>query len=92
MGGGIYGGKYPKVRGKGNYGNNDAGVSREANPGEFNPIKREFVGSGTNEYTFYSENRGVLVVTAKNFIEAWRRAKTLGYSRKNYVSGNRGKK
>lgn len=62
----------------------DAGTSRQAGAGDATPFKREFVGSGQSEYTFYSETKGALTVRANSFEEAWRIAKARGYSRRRY--------
>ena len=62
----------------------DAGTSRQAEGGNVTPFKREFIGSGQNEYTFYSETKGILTVRADSFEKAWREAKARGYSRRRY--------
>lgn len=82
----IYMGKYSSANpeGTGYYGNNDAGTKREANPNDVNPFKREFIGSGEHEYTFYSATKGLLTIRADSFEEAWRQARARGYSRRNY--------
>ena len=79
------GGKYADrlVNADGYYGRYDAGslqnfVEKEAG------TKREFIGSDVHEYTFYSETKGTLTITAKSFEEALRIANIRGYKRKNY--------
>jgi len=62
----------------------DAGTSRQAGANEAISFKREFIGSGTQEYPFYSDTKGVLVVRAESYEEAWRIAKARGYSRRRY--------
>ncbi len=77
---GKIGGKHQRI---GYYGNNDAGVRQE---GKSNTAgqKHEFEGSQSQEYTFYSPSKGTITITARSFDEAWRKAKILGYSRRNY--------
>lgn len=79
----TYGGKRKAVPSE--FSDKDAGTKRKMRS-ETAGTKREFKGSKSNEYTFYSPTRGTLVVTATSFEEAWRRAKALGYSRRNYRS------
>ena len=81
-----YMGKYQgaNIEARGYFGNNTAGNPREANPNDINPFKREFIGSGQHEYTFYSDTKGVLTVIADSFEEAWRQAKARGYSNRRY--------
>lgn len=80
---GKRGGKYPIVDAYGYYGNNTAGTPRDIGSNDAG-IKREFIGSGTKEYTFYSATKGVLTVRADSFEEAWRQAKARGYSNRRY--------
>ena len=75
------GGKYPKVDASGYYGTNTAGNPREFMGNEAG-VKREFIGSGTKEYEFYSDTKGILTVRAESYPEAWRIAKARGYSRR----------
>lgn len=79
------GGKYADrlVNADGYYGRNDAGTPDTFTPKEAG-TKREFIGSDVKEYTFYSETKGTLTITAKTFEEALRIARTRGYRRKNY--------
>lgn len=79
----TYGGKRGAMTSE--FSDKDAGTKRKMKR-ETVGTKREFKGSKSNEYTFYSPSRGTLVVTATSFEEAWRRAKALGYSRRNYRS------
>jgi len=78
-----YGGKRGAMTSE--FSDKDAGTKRTMKR-ETAGTKREFKGSKSNEYTFYSPSKGTLVVTATSFEEAWRRAKALGYSRRNYRS------
>lgn len=78
----VYGGKYPKLN-RGYYGNAEAGNKTEG-LGSFNPDKREFVGSDSNEYTFSDNIHGIITITAKNFEEAVRKARAFGYRRSDY--------
>ena len=77
------GGKHAKVDAQGYFGRNTAGDKQEFT-GKEAGVKREFVGSGSRQFVFYSETRGILTVLADSFAEAWRLAKSRGYSRKNY--------
>lgn len=79
----TYGGKRGAMTSE--FSDKDAGTKRKAKS-DTAGTKREFKGSSSNEYTFYSSTRGTLVITATSFEEAWRRAKALGYSRRNYRS------
>ena len=74
---GEIGGKRQRL---GYYGNNKAGVKQE---GKHNTAgqKREFEGSQSQEYVFYS-SKGSITISARSYEEAWRKAKTLGYSRR----------
>lgn len=67
----------------GYYGNDIAGQKHELVPKEWG-TKREFVGAGTEEFVFYDRVHGTLIVTARNFQEAWRVARMRGYSRRSY--------
>ena len=80
-----YAGKYPDLSTQrfGASGENDAGQSYALVPKDAG-IKREFIGSDSNTYTFYKENLGYYTVTATSFEDALRIAKTRGYNRKNY--------
>ncbi len=78
------GGKYSNARfANGYFGRNDAGTPQEFR-GARAGTKREFIGSGTQEYTFFSESRGALTVRADSFEEAWRLARLRGYRKNNY--------
>ena len=78
------GGKYSKARdASGYYGTGEAGTKHELREQEWG-TKREFIGSGEKEYTFYSETRGTLTIRADNYWEALRLAKARGYSRRQY--------
>ena len=74
---GSRGGKYPAL---GYYGNNTAGVPHEFE-GKDVGTRREFIGSGENEYVFEGEH-GTLTIRADSWQEAWRIAKARGYKRK----------
>jgi hypothetical protein len=79
----VYRGKYfgQNLQAQGYYGTNIAGNVRHANPNDAG-VKREFIGSGTKEYNFYSDTQGVLTVRADSYQEAWRIAKARGYKRR----------
>ena len=84
MGKGARGGKRSgSLLTGGYYGSNTAGIPREFE-GKEAGTKREFIGSGSNEYVFYSETRGILTVRADSFEQAWRIARSRGYSRKRF--------
>lgn len=83
MGKGKYGGKYPKVEATGYYGSNVAGTYREAEPNTAGESQE--IGEGSQRFTFYSKTHGTLTIWADSFEEAWRQAKTRGYSRRNYM-------
>lgn len=77
------GGKYSNATfANGYFGKNDAGTLREARSNTAGQSKH--MGHGDNEYTFYSKTHGYLTVRADSFAEAWRRARLLGYSKRNY--------
>ena len=78
--GGKFSGNMPNT---GYYGTNTAGQKHELQKREWG-TKREFIGSGQKEYTFYSETRGTLTVRATDYWEALRIAKSRGYSRRRY--------
>lgn len=76
------GGKYSKINsGFGYYGNNTAGQPHKLIENTAG-VKREFIGSGTKEYTFYSDTKGMLTVRADSYQDAWKQAKNRGYSRR----------
>lgn len=78
------GGKYSGATfANGYFGRNDAGTPREFK-GATAGTQREFIGSGTQEYTFFSKTRGALTIRANSFEEAWRLAKLRGYNKRNY--------
>lgn len=79
---GEIGGKRQRL---GYYSNNEAGIKHE---GKSNTAgqKREFEGSQTQEYTFYSPSKGTITIPARSFEEALRKARVLGYNRRNYRS------
>ena len=81
----VYGGKYqgPNIEARGYYGTNTAGVAHEFDPNSAG-VKREFIGSGTKEFVFYSATRGILTVRADSYEEAWQIAKSRGYSKRRY--------
>lgn len=83
MGKGKYGGKYPPIDASGYYGRHEAGIPQDFT-GQEAGTKREFIGSGTKEYNFYSKTRGILTVRADSYEEAWRIAKARGYSRRRF--------
>lgn len=83
MGKGRYGGKYPKIDASGYYGSAEAGTKQNPNPAEAGTGRE--LGIGSKRFTFYSETHGTLTVWADSFEEAWRQAKTRGYSRRNYM-------
>jgi len=84
MGKGVNGGKYAGSRmARGYYGTDVAGQKHELVEKEWG-TKREFVGAGTEEFVFYDRVHGTLIVTARNFQEAWRIARMRGYSRRSY--------
>lgn len=62
---------------------NTAGQRHELRQREWG-TKRKFVGSGTKEYTFYSETRGTLTVRADDYWAALKIARSRGYSRRRY--------
>ena len=77
------GGKYSNVTfANGDFGRNDAGTAREARPNTAGQSRE--MGHGDGTYTFYSKSRGYLTVHAESFEEAWRQARLLGYSKRNY--------
>ena len=67
----------------GDYGRNEAGTPRNIGSNTAG-VKREFIGSGDRVFVFYSETHGYLTVRADSFEEAWKLAKSRGYSRRNY--------
>ena len=67
----------------GDYGSGEAGTPRYIGSKEWG-TKREFVGSGDREFTFFSKTKGYLTIKANSFEEAWRQAKARGYSKRNY--------
>lgn len=80
------GGKYANkhlINADGYYGRHDAGTPRTF-VGKEAGTRRKFIGSDVREYTFYSESKGTLTITAKTFEDALRIAKVRGYRRKNY--------
>lgn len=78
------GGKYTKARdASGYHGSGEAGTRHRLHEGEWG-TRREFIGSGDKEYTFYSETRGTLTIRANNYWEALRMARARGYSRRRY--------
>lgn len=79
----TYGGKRKPISSE--FSDKDAGVKHKLKH-ETAGTKREFKGAKSKTFTFYSPSRGTLVITATSFEEAWRRAKALGYSRRNYRS------
>lgn len=81
----VYMGKYSGAnpRGQGYFEGNDAGNKRYKGGGS-TPDKREFVGSGQRPFVFYSETNGTLTIMADSWEEAWRIAKSRGYSKTHY--------
>lgn len=75
----TYGGKRAPKSADGYYGNNTAGD------------KRKFKGSNSAQYVFTRRGLGTLTVTATSFEEALRKAKSYGYSSKDYKASKRGK-
>lgn len=87
-----YMGKYSEAnpRGQGYFGKNTAGnpqVIGNADAG----VKREFVGSRTQEYTFSDEEHGTHTITAESYDEALRIAESMGYTRGDYKKRRRGR-
>ena len=80
-----YKGKYPDAnpRGQGYFGRNDAG-NRRYKGGGGEPVKREFIGSKTKEYTFSDTIHGTHTITAQSYEEALRIAESMGYTRGDY--------
>lgn len=77
------GGKYSNVSfANGYFGRNDAGTSREMRANTAGQSRK--IGQGDKTYTFYNKSRGYLTVHADSFEEAWRQARLLGYSKRNY--------
>lgn len=78
------GGKRSKeLFGKGEYGKDIAGQRHELKEKEWG-TKREFKGSTSQEFTFYSKTRGTITIRATSYEEALRLAKRRGYSRRRY--------
>lgn len=82
-----YGGKYPinvprilldRFFGK------DGGINYDFVDKEWG-VRREFIGSGSKQFIFFDTIHGMIVITARTFKEAWRRAKELGYSSRSYL-------
>ena len=78
------GGKHGEgTSGKGDFGKDTAGQKHHLTEKEWG-TKHRFVGSGDKEYTFYSEDKGTITVSANSYWEALRIARSQGYSRKQY--------
>lgn len=78
------GGKYSAtVRGQGYFGRNTAGNPQFIG-NDTAGIKREFVGSDTQEYTFYNERHGMHTITAPSYEDALRIATSMGYTAGDY--------
>jgi len=75
------GGKFPVLDTGGYYGRNEAGIPQDFTSNTAG-VKREFIGSGTEEYNFYSDTKGILTVRADSYEDAWRIAKARGYKRR----------
>lgn len=80
-----YKGKYPDAnpRGQGYFGRNTAGNPQFIG-GNTAGIQREFIGSDTEEYTFYNEKHGTHTITARSYEEALRIANSMGYTAADY--------
>lgn len=82
------GGKYERYVdkahfGRGYFGVNDAGIPREPGTGG-DPIKREFIGSNLQEYTFSDPVHGTHTFVVSSYEEALRLAKLFGFTYKDY--------
>lgn len=63
----------------GKYGNNTAGIPHELHEQDWG-TKREFIGSGTRSYTFYSaKSNTMLTIRADSYDEAKRIARSRGF-------------
>ena len=81
----VYMGKYSEAtpRGQGYFGRDDAGNKRYKEGGS-TPDKREFIGSGMEEYTFSDELHGTRTIVAESYPEALRIAESFGYTKDDY--------
>lgn len=88
----VYMGKYSEInpRGQGYYGLNSAGNKQDFAPKEAG-VKREFIGSKSQEYTFSDRVHGTHTITAESYEEALRIAESLGYTASDYKK-RRGKR
>ena len=83
------GGKYSAtVREQGYFGRNTAGNPQFIGNNTAG-IRREFVGSDTEEYTFYNERHGTHTITAQSYEDALRIANSMGYTAADYRSDYR---
>ena len=64
--------------------NKDGGINYDFVEKEWG-ITREFIGSEGKQFIFFDTKHGMLIITARTFKEAWRRAKVAGYSMRSYL-------